>query len=396
MSTYRDLTIPREGSTSAREILSRGLGTLVEDFRRLPLDLAATGRSRTALAAVKRALAQVLREDPGAAFTALRRPTVGVLIRTLRGQRPGSSRVSRWVDELTATLALELAALGALPSPIETPAPKHVPCLSRGMVFVTPGGVDALRFSRGEVAWDSSAGPHVVDLASDDASLWQAYLPVAGETYLALFDNNPLALDEAHPDKDGNALDLGGRSAQSWVAALREALGLIEEHLPTLYGEFALYIQQLVPVGFDDHAHLSASYQEAIGTIYLSLHPRLMTMAEALIHEFSHNKLNALFEADPVLENAFSPLFASPVRPDPRPLHGVLLAVHAFLPVARLYEKMIEGGHPYAARPDFLERFEAIKEKNREGAATVLDNGEFTAIGENLADEIRRWIAHFG
>ncbi|MBW2463576.1 MAG: hypothetical protein JRH11_18135 [Deltaproteobacteria bacterium] len=396
MSTYRDLTLPEEGSTSAREILSRGLETLVEDFRRLPLGLAAAGRPRASFAAVKRALAQVLREDPGAAFTVLRRPTVGVLIRALRGQRPGSPEVSRWVDDLTATLALEFAALGVLPTSIETPAPAHVPCLSRGMVLVTPEGVETLRFSPGEVAWASSAGPRVVDLTGDDASLWQAYVPVGEECHLALFDNNPLALDEAHPDKDGNALDLGGRSVESWVAALREAFGLIEEHLPTLYGELALYIQQLVPVGVDDHAHLSASYQEAIGTIYLSLHPRVMTMAEAVIHEFSHNKLNALFEVDPVLENAFSPLFASPVRPDPRPLHGVLLAVHAFVPVARLYERMIEAGHALAERPDFLERFEAIKEKNREGAATILDNGCFTAVGEGVAEEIRRCIEHFG
>src|SRR6185503_20664745 len=93
---------------------------------------------------------------------------------------------------------------------------------------------------------------------------------------------------------------------------------------------------------------LSASYQEAIGTIYMTLHPSLMTMTEALIHEFSHNKINALFEIDDVLENAWSPLYASPVRPDPRPLHGVLLAVHAFLPVARLYEALIQAREPAA------------------------------------------------
>src|SRR6185436_4142373 len=104
---------------------------------------------------------------------------------------------------------------------------------------------------------------------------------------------------------------------------------------------------------YDDHKHLSASYQEAIGTIYLTLHPNLMTMAEAVIHEFSHNKLNALFELDELLENAYWPLYTSPVRPDPRPLHGVVLAVHAFQPVARLYERMTDAGHPRARSPDF-------------------------------------------
>src|SRR6185503_4671918 len=117
---------------------------------------------------------------------------------------------------------------------------------------------------------------------------------------------------------------------------------------------------------------LSASYQEAIGTIYMTLHPSLMTMAEAVIHEFSHNKINALFELDDVLENAWAPLYTSPVRPDPRPLHGVLLAVHAFLPVARLYERMIEQGDPLAESSAFRGRYAAIRRINREGAELVL------------------------
>src|SRR3954454_16108937 len=128
----------------------------------------------------------------------------------------------------------------------------------------------------------------------------------------------------------------------------------------------------MVPVGWHEQKHLSASYQEAIGTIYLSLHPSRMTLAEALIHEFSHNKLNALFEVDEVLENAWSPLYTSPVRPDPRPLHGVLLAVHAFLPVARLYEKMLEANHPLAQNEAFSRRFEQVCATNREAAEVVL------------------------
>ena len=147
---------------------------------------------------------------------------------------------------------------------------------------------------------------------------------------------------------------------------LARALDLIATYLPEIRGEIELFIQQMVPVGYDDHRHLSASYQESIGTIYLTLHPNLMTMTEAVIHEFSHNKINALFELDPVLENAFWPLYTSPVRPDPRPLHGIVLAVHAFQPVARLYEAMIARGHEWAQKPDFLRRYEQVKKVNRE------------------------------
>jgi HEXXH motif-containing protein len=154
-------------------------------------------------------------------------------------------------------------------------------------------------------------------------------------------------------------------------------------------------LRLVVPVGWHAEKHLSASYQEAVGLVYLTLHPQLMTMAEALVHEFQHNKVNAAFALDPLLVNAFSPLYPSPVRPDPRPLHGVLLAVHAFQPVARLYQAMIETGHDLSRNPAWLQRYVTILRMNRAGAATVLDNGQPTALGRGLLDEMRRLDTEF-
>nr|MBK7066646.1 hypothetical protein [Deltaproteobacteria bacterium] len=212
---------------------------------------------------------------------------------------------------------------------------------------------------------------------------------------LAVEDNNPLSMFEAHPDKEGNAIDLGGRPAQEWVGVLRQCLAVTARYMPALRAEMDLFVHQVVPVGYHDQRHLSASYQESIGTIYMTLHPNLMTMTEALIHEFSHNKLNALFELDPVLDNAFWPLYASPVRPDPRPLHGVVLAVHAFQPIARLYEAMTEAGEPASKSPEFQRRFAQIRKVNRDGAEVVLGSGVPTAVGRGLIDEMRRWDEHF-
>jgi len=115
-----------------------------------------------------------------------------------------------------------------------------------------------------------------------------------------------------------------------------------------------------------------------------------MTMVEAIIHEFQHNKLHALLELDPLLHNAFAPLYSSPVRPDPRPLQGVLLAVHAFQPVARLYQRMRDAGHPGTEQPDFVRRYAQIMKGNHEGASVLLEHGQPTAIGQGLLDEIRR------
>ncbi len=176
---------------------------------------------------------------------------------------------------------------------------------------------------------------------------------------------------------------------------LADAFALVDRYLPLLGQELRLVGALVVPGGYHDERHLSASYKEAIGTVYMSLHPNLMTMTEALIHELQHNKLNAACHLDPLLHNAFSPLFASPVRPDPRPLHGVVLAVHAFQPVAALYRAMVDGGDERAANPSWQRRYGQILQKNHEGATTVLDNGEPTAMGADLLAEMRALDAGF-
>jgi HEXXH motif-containing protein len=231
--------------------------------------------------------------------------------------------------------------------------------------------------------------PPMSDFASEPC-----FVPITSTLMLALVDNNPLAMSEAHPDKQGNALDLGGHEPSEWADTLSRCLELIARYMPDLRGEMDLYLHQVVPVGYDERSHLSASYQEVIGTIYMTLHPQLMTMVEATIHEFQHNKLHAQLELDPLLHNAFSPLYSSPVRPDPRPLQGVLLAVHAFIPVARLYQLMRAAGHPGTRGPDFERRYAQIVAGNHEGATVLLEHGDPTPIGRALLDEIRRWDQH--
>lgn len=344
-----DFAVPDASSTTARDVLSRAIGRLLRELR--PTLRAHAGSSPTDVAALDRALASLA--TPAPLVSLLRQPHVGALVRTLRVTPPGQGDAI--LVELLATLADDLAALGAIP---------------------------ALSLRR--------RPPRVVSPVSQPAT----YHPIEGDVLLALADNNPLAMHEAHPDKEGNAIDLGGHPAEEWTAALRAAFATVARHLPALRAEMALYLRQIVPVGYFAEKHLSASYREAIGTVYLSLHPSPTTMVEALIHEFQHNKLNALFESDDVLENAHFPLFASPVRPDPRPLHGVLLAVHAFLPVARLHELGLEekGGE---AREGDRRRFEEVVRINREGTEVLLPNARPTAVGKGVLDEMARWDGYY-
>ena len=371
-------------------MLSGAIRRLLGDLQRLPEAHATSPETRDGYRALRRVVARLLERDPGAVASLLRHPSVAVFVRCLRERVPGDG-TDPLVAELVATALLELASSAALPEPVRvTAVPAEIACLPARLAIDTRG-VSAITFRARELVLHG-ATDEVVTLSPDatHARLTRPFHEIADSAVLALVDRNPLAMDEAHPDKQGNAIDLGGRGAGEWTAALRTALEPIDEHMPELRREIGLYLQQVVPVGYDAEKHLSASYRESIGTVYLTLHPHPMTMTEAIVHEVSHNKLNALLELDPLLENAFEPLFTSPVRPDPRPLQGILLAVHAFLPIERLYERMIAAGHPWSKSPTFERRLHDIRAKNREGTEVLLANARPTPTGRALLDEIAR------
>lgn len=377
-----DLTLPTSTAT-VRAVLSAALRRLAQDLARL------RPRASTdvlhAFELARAAFGRELAREPGRAFAILRRPNVGAALRVLRDLPPDvpRARVDALTSQLAATLAVELACAGAELTIAFPQTPPRIVCL--GGRFTLPGGGPA---ELSGTRW--SIGPTVLSDAPD-----RPFYTIDRGIVLATVDDNPLAMVEAHPDKSGNALDLGARPVEEWVASLRDAFDRVGRYLPIVREEMDLVLHQLVPVGADDEKHLSASYREALGTIYLTIHPSAMTMTEALIHEFSHNKLNAMLELDPLLENAFYPLFTSPVRPDPRPLHGVLLAVHAFLPVAELYRQMIERDDPLARSEAFRGRFATIVRKNHEGTSVLLENARPTAAGRALLDEIRRLDSSF-
>ncbi len=207
---------------------------------------------------------------------------------------------------------------------------------------------------------------------------------------LSLFDSNPLAMLEAHPDKQGNALDLGDHPVEQWVSALTDALSLVEIGLPEWIAELPLSLQRVVPVGYLPEVHLSASYREAPGLAYLTLHPSTLTLAEALVHETQHSRLNVLTWLDPVLDNGWTEWTDSPVRPDLRPLMGVLLAVHAFVPVAALHARLAHAGHPLAAGPDFDRRRTQVLAGNDHGLRILQARARPTAAGGRMLADLRR------
>lgn len=413
-----DLTLARGSTATLRAVLARELGARLRAFAGLPMRLLPP-QERSLYTAAASLLQALAGRDRGAALAILREPTVGGLLATLpdpaggaggseardgRGTtaaEDGRVTLEARLRQLCLHVLLELAVRGALPEAgvdwqagAAAPAPLASIAANLALHFDAP--IQSLTFAPGRLEVNTAhtraslslQGP--LEPGLPGLRVLRPYHTVVPGVFLATHDNNPLADLEAHPDKDGNRLDLGAKPLAAWIEALGAAFGLVATHLPLLYEELRLIGRLVVPVGFDAERHLSASYQEVIGTAYMTLHPDPMTMCEAVIHELQHSKLNAALNLDPLVRNARWPLYSSPVRPDPRPLHGVLLAVHAFQPVAALYRAMLEAGHPLARQDRFAQRLDAIIASNEAGARTVLAHAQPTEAGRGLLAEMAR------
>lgn len=362
-----DLTVPRASSTTVRGLLSVSLGAALSVAKSL-------GNHGEMGAVFRSAVRPRLMMAPGLFASSMLEPSRLTLARLLGFAVDAPIATRRgWEEALMASLALDVAAAEGTSVTMTSTSRHTLIDERRGVAFDVPQGTMTL-------------SAHGVSVSGTPVPERRASAPLADAARLVLVDTNPLSDVEAHPDKLGNALDLGGRSVDAWQQSLTSSLALIERHLPGLYAEMRLLLRHVVPVGYDEHKHLSASYLEAIGVVYLTLHPQQMTMVEALIHEFQHNKLNLLLGLDPVLDNGEEPLFSSPVRPDPRPLRGVLLAVHAFQPIALLYEKLL--AEPDVNRAELERRLGQIAKTCREGCDVLLPNARPTRVGQPLFDEI--------
>ncbi len=386
-----DLTLPRDGAQTLRRVLANDWSLLARQL----LEGARAEASTPLGDRVAERVASVLGTHPSAVVALARRPSVASRLSHARAVQPMDSRAaSRWRRAALHDVALEMAVAGWLGGELALSREgEQWPALrspSLHAELCVDAGVARVALKPGAMVLDGRA----VDLRGPLESVpglhvREAWRDLDDRLALALWDENPVAHVGFHPERPANLVDLGGRSVESWCDALREALALVTAHLPVLTPERRLLAQVLVPVGAAAERHFSCTYENAPGATYLSLHPDPVKMAEALVHEFQHDKLHAALRLDPLLANGDDDGFRSPVRPDPRPLRGVLLAVHAFVAVATLYAAMRDAGHPASAHPRFAARVAEVDDANREAMAVLRAHGRWTPTGSQLWSELR-------
>jgi len=395
---------PQDDSRALARIYARYLASGCQRFVTLGPDLPdVLRRTHARISALVR---HTLLGSQQAMFHCFASPMVGTplqciaLRNTLEAFR---ARIDQAAADMTPHLLVEMALRGLIPqgeSVLWEHGAPRLASLALGGELVPPANATGLRFSASHIG-AIAGGAELARLPMDREALHRAladdvhgfrfarrFRRIGKVAHFATIDHNPIAAFEAHPDKAGNHVDLGGRPEEEWVGMLDECFALIGQFLPGELAEMRTMLHEVIPVGYDTLRHLSASYSEAVGTIYLTLHPSLMIMTEAVIHEFQHNKFNVSAHSTAFLTNAFHPLYKSPIRPDPRPLWGIMLAVHAFLPVAELYRRMRDSGHALAAHADFERRMAEIDLKNHEGMEMLRAHAELTPAGRALFDDL--------
>lgn len=381
-----DLTLAAPGSTTVARILD----VLARDNLRRAATTRPVFRESAALRrAAALAVRAAAKDAPDIALRVCGEPTqTALLLPATDPRRFSARRRAALLAEHDLQLLVALASAGALAEDVAAAWPTtlgrapalHLPADATRIAL--PAGTRRVRVTTdGSVETDTGPARHER----------ARYLPIDGPLLLALVDNNPLAPFRDHPAQpDGRRFGLGDVSAERWQAAMSEAWRLFTEHVPGIAGALRRVGRLILPVGADPETHYSASYQETIGAAWMSLHPRTMIVAEALVHELQHSVLLAAMRLDPLLENPPTELHTSPVRPDPRPLRGILLAVHAFQPVAELYRALDERGHPLSRERHWQERWRAIRAKNSDGVETLRRAARPTTAGRDVLDEVLR------
>jgi HEXXH motif-containing protein len=189
------------------------------------------------------------------------------------------------------------------------------------------------------------AGEHIdvacADLVPDDGSgaavpHWQGTPLVraeaAGQVWEVLLETADRYLDRYELPMI-TVMTAAERAA--WRERVQAAWELLVRHHAWAAGPVARGVPVIVPLVSQTDLD-SATSPAAFGAIATSLPPSPVSMAETLVHEFSHIKLCGLMDMVPLVTSG-DRLDYAPWRDDPRPVGGILQGVYAFAGIVRFW-----------------------------------------------------------
>jgi HEXXH motif-containing protein len=121
-------------------------------------------------------------------------------------------------------------------------------------------------------------------------------------------------------------------------AAYEAAFAVIHRYAPSYRAWVRRSIKTIVPIlGGRAGTTTSSSFEHSPGVVALSHASPPLAMADALVHEASHQHYYLLTQLGPVHDGSDTRLYWSPARRAERPIDKILLAYHAFGNVLLFY-----------------------------------------------------------
>lgn len=167
---------------------------------------------------------------------------------------------------------------------------------------------------------------------------------------------------------------------------LCRALGAAEKHLPSCFQWAISRTKVVVPMRRISGEHSSSSSASDLpGVVFLTLHHEVQTL-DAFVHESAHQHLFMAESAGALVDPSHTALYKSPLRNDPRPLRGILLAWHALAYIAAYYADALAAS--LAAAAGLAKNLEETRRKLADAQSILLANrAHLTRYGREFVDQ---------
>ena len=199
-------------------------------------------------------------------------------------------------------------------------------------------------------------------------------------------DKNPFNEKTDHPDAPAfTPYDLRNIPKEEWVRQFRESYRTIKDKAPKIYDEIHLFLDAVVPHGYEKDKQMSSSYSKSPGILYLSYTDNDITQAEAIIHEVHHTIFNIIERIYRLANNNMELKYYSAYRPDARHIKGCFIGLHAFVAVQNFYKKLAES----IKDEEIIKAFLSLYLKNAKVVSVLEKYGNFTNEGGLLFKDIK-------
>ncbi|MEO3928682.1 HEXXH motif domain-containing protein [Micromonosporaceae bacterium B7E4] len=208
-------------------------------------------------------------------------------------------------------------------------------------------------------------------------------------------------IDDLDPYRGSSQLAVADRLDDAAMARyqelLDEAWALLVRLDPERAGSISAGVATLVPLADGRFANSeSATSRDAFGAVILTTPNSGVLLAETLVHEFQHSKLDALLDLMPLHQARPGELFYSPARDDPRPLGGLLQGAYAYAGVAdfwRRYRGVVDENDGRAAHA--VVESATWREQVSRSSEVLLESGRLTPAGVDFVSgmyaQMQRW-----